>query len=208
VGGITQQQFDEWIGVWPGGYVDGWGYVGPETVIYGSTTGNSDAYGYSGYGWQPYGGDDPFYDPFYPNQGNPPSGASNNVPFNFTGGSYGFWEGGGVNAIFSVNGNIFHEGDDSIRISASMSGAYVSQSNRTGAIRLKVNGTIIETKQLTLLPNGYIHSPESYPLGETTFDLSGYSGKVELEFVGGYNFYTGSEYAGNGTTETIYSIAR
>ncbi len=41
----TQEQFNNWQGTWYGGYVDGWGYVGPETTVYGD-----DKYGYIGQG--------------------------------------------------------------------------------------------------------------------------------------------------------------
>jgi hypothetical protein len=32
VGGVTQDQCDSWYGNWPGGYVDGWGWVAPEVT--------------------------------------------------------------------------------------------------------------------------------------------------------------------------------
>ncbi len=38
----TQEQFYNWQGTWYGGYVDGWGYVGPEVTVYGG-------YGEEGY---------------------------------------------------------------------------------------------------------------------------------------------------------------
>ncbi|MDR1517171.1 MAG: hypothetical protein LBS52_03580 [Dysgonamonadaceae bacterium] len=72
VGGITQQQFDEWIGVWPGGYVDGWGYVGPETVIYGYPSNNSNnSNNWGGYGFYEYATNSEWWQSFMYDSNNP-----------------------------------------------------------------------------------------------------------------------------------------
>lgn len=46
-GVITQDQFFNWSGDWPGGYVEGMGYVPPDTIIYGGS-GYYDGSGYYG----------------------------------------------------------------------------------------------------------------------------------------------------------------
>jgi len=43
---ITQHQIFNWSGDWPGGYVEGMGYVPPDTIIYGGS-GNYNDSGYS-----------------------------------------------------------------------------------------------------------------------------------------------------------------
>jgi hypothetical protein len=56
---ITQDQFFNWQGDWPGGYVEGMGYVPPDTIIYGGSgyyngSGYNDDSGY--YGGSGYSG--------------------------------------------------------------------------------------------------------------------------------------------------------
>ncbi len=65
-GVITQDQFFNWSGDWPGGYVEGMGYVPADTIIYG----DSGYYGGSGYydGSGYYGGsgyEDPAQTDYY-----------------------------------------------------------------------------------------------------------------------------------------------
>lgn len=109
VGGITQQQFDEWIGVWTGGYVDGWGYVGHETVIYGYPS-NWGGYGGGFYEyvtnsewWQSlmYGNEPTYYpDPeaYY--------ASSLSVVFDRSDGMIYVFEGGQVIASYEAHNNV------------------------------------------------------------------------------------------------------
>lgn len=47
--GYSQEDFINWTGPWYGGWVEGWGYVAPETFVYGSYT----SYGsFGGFHWQ------------------------------------------------------------------------------------------------------------------------------------------------------------
>jgi hypothetical protein len=177
----TQEQLVNWPGEWPGGYVEGWGYVEPDVVIYGS----SGSYGSSGTS-------NSFGDGRFINQ------------YHINGPKYIFAEGVGGNASCFLDGYVIQDGND-IKVWSSMSGAYIPQAHTSGIVELWVNGSLKQTKPLTLEPS-IIYKTGTHPLGSADFNLSNYSGHIELKINCQYDINPGGiGYIGSTIDGVIYS---
>lgn len=78
--------------------------------------------------------------------------------------------------------------------------------NASGEVLVYVNGTQVLCQSLST-SSSIIYDPAYIPLGSTTFNLSQYSGQVEVKVRMGYTNYSDGNY-GVYSEETIYSVYR
>ena len=118
-------------------------------------------------------------------------------------------EGIGVNAGLSVSGctNLRNE---TLRVYTELYTGVANMSGiqQYGLAELYVNGVRQEGSLLSIPSCGYYVAPGRNPLGEASFDLSKYSGHIEIKVNAGYNYNSGHGYIGNSKTITVYDQYR
>ena len=121
---------------------------------------------------------------------------------------YMFAEGVGVSATFAYKGGYAIEGGN-MYVSTAIATRFGTDIQTAGEVLIYVNGMQVNCIPMTHPSGGMIFESGFVPVGETNFNLSQYSGYVEVKVRFGYN------YANNGvgntathTEETIYASYR
>ena len=154
-------------GTWTGGYVDGYGYIAPDTTIT----------------------------------------ADRRIMNDFSGTTiaYSLVEGVGMSGSITYKGYSIIE-DGNMTVIWNIATRFGNDINASGEIIVYVNGSQVLCQSLST-SSSMIYDPTYIPLGSTTFNLSQYSGQVEVKVRMGYSKYDNGNY-GVYTEETIYSEYR
>jgi len=157
-------------GSWNGGYVNGWGYVAPESTC---------------------------------------NGNSRNVTtFNNNSIQYVPAEGVGFNGSFSVSGyTIIQNGKITVAANNQCVGVDSSQLKSSACANIIVNGIIVATQSLVLSGQAFTQQGV-FPLGSTTFDLTQYTGHVQVQIVVSNQYNSGVGYTAANYKGIVYNNYR